>query len=51
MLRQKLPSTSQESQLDLQVYTNLDQIEEALANDERYPMEGVEDFEERYTVS
>lgn len=32
-----------------QVYTNLDQIEEALANDERYPMEGVEDFEERYT--
>ncbi|KAK6051863.1 hypothetical protein COOONC_10631 [Cooperia oncophora] len=33
-----------------QVYNSLDNIEEALAADERYPMEGIEDFEERYGV-
>ncbi|KAK6013450.1 hypothetical protein OSTOST_21233, partial [Ostertagia ostertagi] len=31
------------------VYKTLDLIEEAITADERYPMEGVDDFEERYT--
>ncbi|WKX90831.1 hypothetical protein Q1695_009578 [Nippostrongylus brasiliensis] len=31
-----------------QVYTNLDTIEEALAHDNQYPMEAVDDYEERY---
>ncbi|XGW20200.1 hypothetical protein V3C99_003761 [Haemonchus contortus] len=31
-----------------EVYKSLDQIEEALTLDEHYPMEGIDDFEERY---
>ncbi|KAJ1346011.1 hypothetical protein KIN20_000675 [Parelaphostrongylus tenuis] len=32
-----------------EVYMKLDEIEDAIAIDERFPMEGVDDFEERYT--
>ncbi|VDN25940.1 unnamed protein product [Cylicostephanus goldi] len=42
-----LPSPDGKEEME-KVYTNLDAIEEAIASDEQYPMEGIDSMEERY---